>query len=373
MIAVRRSLACVVFLLMLGACGEAAAQASFKLPFLRGGAMLKDGRTLVVSVPSQAMLVYYDTVEDKELMRPELDFKPTFIAVQGDKLFVATDGGSKIHVLEAATAKELGEIRLPGEPVQAIACHTVKGLVYVTNLQSDVYAIDPDKLTAVKTKAAGQYLAVDPSDGKTVYTGIQKPIQRVLVVEEGPANSVTISLSATNIRGTVLKFKVDGSELKFAGANKNACVNGKSLAVSPDGKQVAYAGAGGWRSLVDARPVNGMAVFDSKDMSTRLGQVDSIGGPHGVAYHPDLKLGAVLGVDAKGKVTIFSTKSFVTKETIDVNDGSHPSLMLFGAHGTKLIYGSMPGAGGPKVSTLEFIPLKLTDADRETLKKASAK
>ncbi len=269
--AVRRSLACVVFLLMLGACGEAAAQVSFKLPFLRGGVMLKDGRTLVVSVPSQAMLVYYDTVEDKELMRPELDFKPTFIAAQGDKLFVATDRTSKIHVLEAATAKELAEISLPGEPVQAIACHPVKGLVYAVNLEGDVYAIDPAKATAVKTKAAGQYLAVDPSDGLTVYTGIQKPIQRELVVEEGPGNSVKISLSSTNIRGTVLKYKVDGNDLKLAGANENACVNGKNIAVSPDGKQVAFAGAGGWRSLTDPlRPVYGVAVYDTKDMSAKL-------------------------------------------------------------------------------------------------------
>ena len=73
------------------------------------------------------------------------------------------------------------------------------------------------------------------------------------------------------------------------------------------------------------------------------------------------------------RVDTFSTKSFVTKETFDVMDGSAPAVLLFGAHGTKLIYGSMPGFGGPKVSTLEFIPLKLTEADRETLKKASAK
>ncbi len=92
-----------------------------------------------------------------------------------------------------------------------------------------------------------------------------------------------------------------------------------------------------------------------------------------MAYHPDLKLGAILGVDSKGKVSLFSTKSFVTKDTFDVIDGSAPAVLLFGAHGTKLIYGSMPGDGGPKVSTLEFIPLKLTDADRETLKKAAPK
>jgi hypothetical protein len=189
-------------------------------------------------------------------------------------------------------------------------------------------------------------------------------------MEEGPGKTVKVSLAAANIRAVMLKYTVVAKDLKLVSVNDNAAVNGRALAVSPDGKQAAMAGAGGWRSKVDPKPVGGVAIFDSQNMETRLGQVETIGGPQGITFHPNLKLGAALGVSGKGKVTIFNTKSFVTKDTISVNDGSHPSLLVFGAKGTKLVYGSMPGVGGPKESTIEFIPLKLTDAEKEMLKRA---
>ncbi|MBP3957226.1 hypothetical protein J8F10_18345 [Gemmata sp. G18] len=367
----------VTFATLLTLSGTSAAAdpiTSFKLPFIKGGVMLADAKTLVVSIPSKATLVYYDTIAEKELKRVELDFKPTFMAVQGDKLFVATDGSAKIHVLDGATAKELKEIAVPGEPVQALGCHPTKGLLYAVNFQNQVYAIDSDKGSVDKTGATGQYIAVDPSDGKTVYFGIQKPIRNVLVMEEGPGKSVKISLATANIRAVILKYAVADKDLKLIGVNDNASVNGTSLAVSSDGKQVVLAGAGGWRSKVDPRSVPGVAVFDTKDMETRLGQTESPGGgPQGVAFHPNLNLGVTLCVDAKGKLLTFSTKSFVSKDTYDVRDGSHPCVLTFGAKGTKIIYGSMPGVGGPKESTIEFFPLKLSDAEKEILQKAYPK
>lgn len=359
---------------ILTTAGPANGQASFKLPYIRDGVLLSDNKTFVVSIPSTATLVYFDTMADKELKRVELDFKPTYMAVQGQKLFVATEGASKVHVLEAATAKEIKEIKVPGEPVQALGCHPAKGLLYAVNIQNEVYAIDAAAGTAEKTGAVGQYVAVPANDDKTVYFGIQKPIQNVLLVEQGPGKTAKVSLGAANIRAVMLKYTADGNKLKLVGAQDNAAINGRGLAVSPDGKQVALAGAGGWRSKTEMKGLGGVAVWDTSDMETRLGQVESVGGPQGVAFHPVLPLGAVLGVDsAKGKATLFSTKSFVTKETIDLLDGSHPNVLLFGANGTKLIFGSIPGAGGPKESTIQFVPLKLSDADKEALKKAYPK
>jgi hypothetical protein len=348
--------------------------ASFKLPSIKGGVMLADAKTLVVSIPSKATLVYFDTVAEKELKRVELEFKPTFLAAQGNKLFVAADGSAKLRVLDGESARELKAISLPGEPVQALGCHPTRGLLYAVNSQNQVYAVDPDKGSAVKTSAIGQFIAVDPTDGKTVYFGIQKPIRNVVVVEEGPGKMVKVSLAAANIRAVILKYTVTDKGLKLAAVNDNASINGKALAISPDGKQVALAGAGGWRSKVDPKTVPGVAIFDTKNMEERLGQTESAGGGlQGVAFHPNLNLGVVLCVDAKGKLMTFSTRSFVSKDTYEVRDGTHPCVLTFGAKGTKIVYGSMPGVGGSKESTIEFFSLKLSAAENETLQKAYPK
>lgn len=350
--------------------GLAHGQAAFRVPIIDSGVMLHDDKTLVVSIASKGTLIYFDTLADKELNRVEVDFQPTFMAAQGDQLFVATKGAATIHVLEAATGKELKEIKLPGEPLQAVACHPKKGYLYAVNLNHEVLVVDVAAGKVVKTSARGQLLAVDPVAGKYVYTGIQKPIGERLIIQQGPGKELIISLAATNIRAVMLKYQVDGQGLKLVAGNDNAAVNGKTMAVSADGTKIAMAGAGGWRSKTDPMSRSGIAVFDTGKFDSTLGQIETVGGPYGIAFHPVLNLGAALGVDSKGKVNLFNTKSFVEKDSFFVADGTHPGFFSFGAKGTKLIYCSKPGAGGASETTIEFIPLTLTDADRALLKKA---
>lgn len=51
-------------------------------------------------------------------------------------------------------------------------------------IKSTVFSIDVDKDAFQKTKGRGHMIVVDPYDGKYVYTGIQKPIQDVLIIED---------------------------------------------------------------------------------------------------------------------------------------------------------------------------------------------
>ena len=55
--------------------------------------MTPDNVKLILSVPSRAELVILDTTADKERKRIELDFKPSKLAIQGDTLFAAVQGG----------------------------------------------------------------------------------------------------------------------------------------------------------------------------------------------------------------------------------------------------------------------------------------
>ena len=66
---------------------------SFFYPTLGGWVMTPDNVKLILSVPSRAELVILDTTADKERKRIELDFKPSKLAIQGDTLFAAVQGG----------------------------------------------------------------------------------------------------------------------------------------------------------------------------------------------------------------------------------------------------------------------------------------
>jgi DNA-binding beta-propeller fold protein YncE len=335
--------------------------------------MLPDNKTFVVSIATKATLIYFDTVADKETKRVEVEFQPTILAAQGNKLFVGTKGTATVHVLDAATGKEEKEIKVPGEPLQALGCHPKKGLLYAVNTNNEVFSLDAEKGTATKTKAKGQLLAVDSGEGKFVYTGIQKPIRDQLVIDGRPGQKLTVSFAQANLRAVMLKYEVDGSDLKPIAVNDNAAINGRALAVSGDGKKIAMAGGGGWRSKTDPKANYAVAVFDTDDMQTLSGQVETGAYPSGIAFHPVLNLGAAYKDGHGAEIFLFSAKSFATKENIKVKSGAGTNILTFGGQGAKVIFAPMPGIGGEGQSTIEFLPIPLTDQDREALKKAYGK
>lgn len=321
-----------------------------------------DTETVIVAVPGDAAILYFDAGTEKELKKVELDFKPSSLAVQGKNLFISTKGSATIHVLDIDTGKEKGEIKIPGEPVLNLACHPSKGLVYATNSADEVYAIDPEKGQVTETKAVGRMIVVDQNDGKFVYTGIQKTIRDRLVIEES-GNQIKVSLESANARAAMLKFAVDGTSLKLVAVQDNAALNGKVLALSADGKQIAMAGGGGWVSKTDGRFNYGVAVFETSDLKTMVGQVECGAYPYSVSFHPILNLGVV--AKRGNDLYVFNGKSLARKETIKA-PGGEPALVLYAVRGSKLVHLVNSGVD----SVVSFHALKLSDPEKEQLKAA---
>jgi hypothetical protein len=347
---------------------SARADTTFTFAPVGGITMAADQQTMIVAVPSWGKLVYIDTLAEKELKQVEVDFQPTLLAVQGNKLFAAVKGAPKIFVLDADTGKALKAIALPGEPLYSLGCHPSKGLLYAVNLNHEVYSIDPATGTHKKTKAKGQLLAIDPSGGDFVYTGIQKPITDVLVIQDAGGNKVKVSLAQANTRALMLKYQIDGADLTLVAANDNAAVNGRGMSVSADGKQVAMAGGGGWRSKTDPKANYAIAVFDTTKMNDLNGQVDTGPYPNNIAFHPVLNVGAAFNTK---EVILFNAKSFIKRQSFKTSDDSfnHPGYLLFAGRGTKLVYCSY-NAPIMKDSVLQIFTVPLTNEEHGQLNKA---
>ncbi len=360
---------------LLSSAGTALAQ-QFPLPSVGGMVMTADNKTLVVTVPSAGQLVYFDTLTAKELKKVEVEFQPAAIALQGKKLFVATKGAPAIHVLDLESGKELQEIKFPGEPVENLSCHPVKGRVYATNANLDVFSIDPQSGKVVKTQAKGEQVLVDPSDGQIVYTSIFSPSKSQMIIQEMPGKVFKVQILPGNVQSVLMKFRAQGADLKFVGGNPNAGSGGAWFSVSRDGKRVSMSGP--YRGPNQKGLTFNIAVWDTSDLTTILGQLQMDSFPRAVCYHPQLDLVAALADSGpQAGIRIFNAKSLVMKESLKLPRGTTfpPYTLVFGGQGTKLI-GAMPllGRGGSgKTVVLEFYDLSLNDQQRDVLKKGFAK
>jgi hypothetical protein len=218
----------------------------FALQAPGGWAMTPDNVTLIVSQPEKAQLAYFDTVADRELQRVDLDFKPGALALQGDTLFVAAQGGSQIYALDRATGKVKKQYNLGGQAVSQLACHPSQGMLYATTNAFGVYSIDPASGAVTRTAARGHHIAVDP-EGKYVYTGLQPPDRGEVFIEEGPNGSLRIYSDRWGKRALLFKYLADGVALRFVSGQNNAAVNGWAMHLTPDGKRLMLVGgaAGG--------------------------------------------------------------------------------------------------------------------------------
>lgn len=343
------------------------AQATFSYDLVGGVVSAADNKTVIVSVPAQGKLHFIDTIAGKEIKTVDLDFQPAALAVQGKHLFATTKGTAKVSVLDAESGKVTKTIALPGDPVDNLGCHPAKGLLYAVNQKYEVFSVDIEKGTFQKTKGRGHMLVVDSGEGKYVYTGIQKPIQDVLIVEDLGGDKFKISSAQANTRALMLKYAIDGENLKLVAANDNAAVNGRAMAVSPDGKLVAMAGGGGWRSLNSPKANYAIAFFDTAKMKDVSGQFETGPYPNNIAFHPVLDLGAAYN---SKEVILFNTKSYVKKEAFKATgkNFNHPGYMLFSGHGTKVVFCSHFGAT-KKSSVLQIFNVPIDAKDQERLDK----
>jgi hypothetical protein len=377
---------------------QAVQGASFKLPPIGGIVMTPDNKTLIVSLPSEGKLAFFDMMKDKEIKRLAVDFKPSALALQGKRLIAATEGAAAVHVLNLDTLEETKSVKVPGGGVTGLACHPEKGPVYAVNLKSEIYAIDPAMGTAHLTKARGHLVAVDQSDYKFVYTVVMEPISEELIVRDKKGEQI-LPLLKLFTQMVALKYTSNGTNLALSGFNDNPAMTGlygnrqyprqRGLGVSPDGKFFGVACSAGWKAKNDtsnARLQNYVvAVFETSDMKNRVGQIDCGPYPGAIAFHPQLNLGAVYCdqfppgnpqiVGQGGELAIFNKKSLTTKERLKVLKGVEcPIALGFGGQGTKAIVCPLTAPSladrmpKPVQVTLQFIPLTLSEEDVTTLK-----
>jgi hypothetical protein len=337
------------------------------LPFPSGWVLAPDGVTLVVALGEQAQVVYFDTVVGKEVKRVDLDFQPGNLAVQGQTLFAATRGASAVHALDLATGKAGKEFTLGNDAVANLACHPSRGPLYASTTGFQVYSIDPASGAVTKTAAKGFFLAIDPEEGKFLYTGIQPPDREEIEFREGPDGSFRIVHDMWGKRAMIMKYAVEGPQLRYVDGQNNAAVNGWSMALTPDGKRVMIDGGGGWRPAEEGGTGGGyvVAVYSTDNLKAMVGQA-----PHGLnlAFHPVLNLGAV---NHQGSaVTLFNGKSLVKRKEIPITDRheARASVFAFAGGGPRLVLWN--GDDLTHEQGLHFIPVDLGPEERAALEKA---
>jgi hypothetical protein len=295
---------------------------TINLPAMGGFAASSDGGTLVVSLTAKAELVYIDTVAGKEDKRISVEFQPTQMA-WGDKvLFVAQKGSGIVHVLDAATGKEVGSGK--GEsPIRNLV--VVKGVCFASTTNRQVYAIDA-KGTATKTDAQGTFIASDPK-GDFVYTVI-----------DGRATTDVMKYAVKDTKLT--------AEKESFRSLRASLINVQSVQITADGKAFGVVAGGGWADQ-ERKKHYGVPLYSTEDMKSQLGELETGAYPSGFAVHPDEPyLFACNGKEG----SLFKAKGFVSVQKFaapkEEAGATTPSVLAFVAKGKKLAWGSTSGDTG---------------------------
>lgn len=339
----------------------------FEVAAPSGWLLWHDQVTLVVAQPKTAELVYFDTLAEEELRRVTLDFAPGKMVAQGDDFFVAVDGGGLVYQLDFESGEVRKEYTVPGNGITDLACHPEDGPIYAATSTYEVFAIDSKSRRVTKTEAVGNRVKVDPVEGRAVYTGVlRNDVTDVFLIKVGRRGGIRIIYDRWGPRSGILKYRTAGRRLRFDGVQENATVNAYQLYMTPDGKHIMMTGGGGWRPPADSPGTGGgyyTAVFATSNLKTMVGKA-----PHAmnVAFHPKLRL--AVGNHSGRDLHLFDPRSFAEKETIHLADGAdmRPLLLTFVGKGTKIAVWNGDNSENPREG-LHFLPLALSDSDRELL------
>lgn len=335
-----------------------------------GWVISPDGKTLVVSDPAEAQLIYFDTRKEKEIRRVEVDFQPNLLAFHRGSIVASSKGSSVIRVLNAKNGEIKKEIRTGSEAIVDLACHPKKGHVYASNSKYEILFIDIEKDKATTTNAKGHFLAVDPTAGEYLYAGIQPRNPRELKVEiseEGDTTTFRFFRDTWGARAAMMRYQVKGQRLKLLETQDNAAVNGRTMHLTPDGKRIMMIGGGGWRPKTEGTGGGYItAIFRSGNLDERVGQIPS---GSNVIFHPILKMGIIN--DGGMQLKPFRDKAYVLKPAIVLDEKFEPSyepspLLTFCDKGRKVAIWN--GSDINQRKGLHIIPLPLTEQEKKKLR-----
>lgn len=348
--------------------------------------MLPDNRTLIVSPTDVEKLIYFDTVLGKKTQEIPVD-RPHFLhganlALRGNQLVacVRGDRGSNaqwLTVLDRETGRQVKRIRVVSEKSHRLislpACHPTKGLVYVSDYNHQILSVNPESGAVHRTKGWGWELHVDP-EGKFLYAGTGQ-----LSKEQAAAWGMDppVKFDPKTTRTTIVKYAIEGDDLTQVAVNRNVCEysrNGYPMRLSADGQCIGMIGSG-------TRGAE-LTLVSTHDLMTVKGRTKGkLKDPLiDFALHPVLDLGVLQTNKSVGRrgetetsLLLFKPSTMEIVDTIALKGGSvFPILLAFGGRGTKLISAHYTHDLKPIVQ-VEFIPLKLSDADRAALEKAYGK
>jgi hypothetical protein len=334
---------------------------TFEIPSVGGWVMDPGQVVLIVSSPETGELYFIDTTRAKDLRTVRLPFKPDKLALQGDQLFVSVRGSSLVHALDAKSGRMLRRYKLPGTAIQNLACHPVAGAVFASNLDEQIVVLDPDSTAAEKTNARGMFLTVDPKTGRYLYTATNRPSRDVIEVREGAGGTAQLQFVTVAETAAVLKYEIGPNRLKLVGGNANTALGaGGYLHVSPDGQRYVMVAGGGWWSTTNQRVRYDIAVFETADMTTMLGDL-KCGAPQAICFHPVLDVGVAQGNNTD--FYVFDAQSLIHRSQRRVTAGGPVkfwhNLLTFCGKGTKIA--TLQG------NYLHLMPLELTGDERKQL------
>ncbi|HLY11589.1 MAG TPA: tetratricopeptide repeat protein [Planctomycetota bacterium] len=362
-----------VDLATLAAAGTTTKRSLYSLPRIGGWTLLEDQRTLALGLTEKAEILFIDTIDGAELRRAALDFQPGSMAVQGDSLYAIRTNSSLLYALETATGKLKKEIKIPGDPLVRVSC-APKGRLFASNSKGHIMSIDPATGSAINTGARGLFLQTDPK-GQFVYSGRTSPNDWGVDVEQDKDGRTTWYYDQWGYRSTIRKYAISGTSLREVAVNDNTAVNGRAMVLSPDGSKIASVGGGGWRPKGSGGGAGGytIAIYDTKDLTTVLGQVDLGAYPENIAFHPVLDIGAALKSDSE--ITLFNTKSMAVRKRWQVKGApqgfNEPGALKFAGRGETLLYWQMSGSMDKNaMGKLYLIPLELSAEEKASLGKA---
>jgi hypothetical protein len=245
----------------------------------------------VVAVPAGADYYFVLSTDDRPtLARVQASGPIASAALAGGHLYVLAGVPRRVDKLDAVTGKSLATVALREAPPQpaSLTVLPARGLAFF-RAENTVYRADLKTGNVLKTDLPGQAVVAHPNQ-RLLYSSLRpetRDTSGYILIRGEP---IFFEVTATNDwqQTTLFQALVAPDGLLLAGARENAASNGRSLAVSPDGRWVAIAGGGGWRPR--AAPAvgsgYGVAVFAAGDLEHLQGFFKIDGHPEGICFNP---------------------------------------------------------------------------------------
>jgi hypothetical protein len=156
-----------------------------------------------------------------------------------------------------------------------------------------VIQVDEQNGTITELKGVfGRFLSIDP-EGKNLYVGFKDIYTAGINLNINPDGRIVTFPKYGNI-DILLRYEIDGDKMKLVDLLQDAGGNGKGVALSPDGTQVAYLSNGGYP--IFSRNVVALKCSDFKRDSVTFATKGK-SSCESLVYHPSLPLVASIKQD----------------------------------------------------------------------------